>query len=107
APIAKTSLSFSPNFLTAALFDHFILNLVGAAVILASVLLFFVTLRHFKHSLRFGFDEKNLGKLITNGIFSISRNPFFLSVELYFIGVSLVITNIFFLSITFLAIVAI
>lgn len=107
APVTKVSLPFLPGFLTQELFDHLILNLAGTALILASMLLLFVTLRHFKDSLRFGFDEKNLGKLITNGIFSISRNPFFLSVELYFIGVSLLITNIFFLAITFLAIVAI
>lgn len=107
APLAKTSLSLLPRFLTHERWDFLILNIIGTAMILASLVLFFVTLRHFKDSLRIGFDENNLGKLITNGVFSWSRNPLFLSVELYFIGVSLLITNIFFLSIAPLAIVAI
>ncbi len=107
APASKTSLSFLPGAITDELFDHLILNIAGTAMILASLLLFFIMLRHFKNSLRFGFNEKNLGKLITNGVFSISRNPFFLSVELYFIGVSLLIANIFFLTVTLLAILAI
>ncbi len=56
-----------------------------------------ITLTHFNTSLRFGLDKNTRGKLITIGIFSISRNPFFLSLDIYFIGTAMVLPSIFFL----------
>jgi protein-S-isoprenylcysteine O-methyltransferase Ste14 len=35
--------------------------------------------------------------LITTGIFSLSRNPIFLSMNLYFLGTFLIYSNLFFL----------
>lgn len=107
SPLSKSSLSLLPAFLAHELFDAIVFNILGTAMVLAALVLFFITLRHFNDSLRIGLDENNLGKLITSGVFSLSRNPLFLSIELYFIGVSLLIPNIFFLSIALLAIVAI
>lgn len=37
------------------------------------------------------------GGLITTGIFSLSRNPIFLSMDLYFLGTFLIYSNLFFL----------
>lgn len=79
----------------------------GVAVILASLILMFITLLHFNTSFRFGMSEKNKGRLITTGIFSYSRNPFFLSIMLYFIGQALVFPSVLFIATALLAIISI
>ena len=76
-------------------------------VISISLVLFALTLSHFKNSLRFGIDEKNKGELITKGVFSLSRNPFFLSIDIYFAGIALLLPNLFFIGFSVLAIVSI
>jgi protein-S-isoprenylcysteine O-methyltransferase Ste14 len=52
-------------------------------------------------------NSKNLGELITTGVFSISRNPFFVSIIIYFTGISLFYPNPFFIAYTVLTIVSI
>jgi protein-S-isoprenylcysteine O-methyltransferase Ste14 len=46
------------------------------------------------NSWRIGIDEKNTTKLVTNGIFSVSRNPIFLGMLSTLFGLFLVIPNI-------------
>ena len=46
-------------------------------------------------SWRIGIDEKNKTKLVTKGVFSISRNPIFLGIMIANIGLFLVIPNAF------------
>jgi len=57
--------------------------------------------------LRFGLNENNRGKLINTGIFSVSRNPFFFSIILCFVGTALIFMNWFFIGFAVLAIVSI
>jgi protein-S-isoprenylcysteine O-methyltransferase Ste14 len=94
---------FSDQF-TAPLADYLFLDITGALVIFISLIFMALTLHHFKTSLRFGLNENNRGKLITSGIFSFSRNPFFLSIILYFLGTALVIPGWFFIGFAVLAI---
>ncbi|MGM0620026.1 MAG: methyltransferase family protein, partial [Bacteroidota bacterium] len=75
--------------------------------IFISLIFMALTLHHFKTSLRFGLNENNRGKLITTGIFSFSRNPFFFSIIIYFLGTALVFPNWFFIGFAVLAIVSI
>lgn len=65
------------------------MKIAGALIIIASLIFFLITIIHFKDSLRFGLDKNNRGKLITTGIFSISRNPFFLSLDICFAGIAI------------------
>tara|TARA_R110002051_G_scaffold18367_3_gene53108 strand:- start:272 stop:547 length:276 start_codon:yes stop_codon:yes gene_type:complete len=46
-------------------------------------------------SWRIGIDEDNKTKLVTNGMFSISRNPIFLGIMIANIGLFLIIPNAF------------
>ena len=109
--ILRTTFSFSfsvlPAIFTVKVFQSQILHITGSIVLLLSIVLWIVTLLHFKSSLRFGLDENTQGELITNGIFSVSRNPFFLSIDLYFLGVALIFPTCFFIAFTLLAIVSI
>ena len=86
-----------PKVLQSFLFNSDLIRLTGALVVLFSVYLMKTTLKDFGNSLRFGMNENNIGKLVTNGIFARSRNPFFLSLLLFFTGTTLIFPNLFFL----------
>lgn len=101
------SLDLLPGFLTAPLTNSYYLKGFGSTSIVIGLLGFTITLRHFGSSLRFGLNRNNKGKLVTTGIFSLSRNPFFLSLEFYFLGISLVLPSLFFLGFTLSAFIGI
>jgi len=103
----KINFSLLPKMLSNYLFEFQELQIAGAVLILFALILFFISLLHFGTSLRFGLDENNRGELITSGIFKRSRNPFFLSLDIYFLGIALLLPSAFFLFFALLAIVSI
>jgi protein-S-isoprenylcysteine O-methyltransferase Ste14 len=86
-----------PEWFTQNLSSSVALKISGGVVVSFSLILWVLTLLHFKDSLRFGLSDHNQGKLVTSGIFSFSRNPFFLSVDLYFLGLALLHSSLFFI----------
>ena len=103
----QIQLSFLPDKFTEMLFDSVSLQISGIVIVIFSILSLKITLIGFGESLRFGLDKNNKGKLVTKGIFSVSRNPFFLSLDLYFSGIALIFPNIFFIGFAILTIVSI
>lgn len=89
--------SLLPKGLTSFLFNSVAIRLTGVLAVFISVFILKITLRHFGNSLRFRLNESNIGKLVTTGIFARSRNPFFLSLLLFFSGTALVFPSFFFL----------
>jgi len=83
------SFSLIPEPVTIPLADSAILKISGFILVVISLVLFTLALLHFKESLRFGLNKNNQGELVTSGIFKFSRNPFFLSLDLYFTGLAL------------------
>lgn len=106
-PLLTISFSILPEYITTLLFESLYLKIAGILIITFSLVFFQITLFHFKKSLRFGLDQNNQGSLITTGVFSISRNPFFLSIEMYFLGIALLLPNIFFIGFSVLAVISI
>jgi len=90
-------LQFLPSVLVNPLFHHQIVGLAGVAIIVMSIFVFSLALVSFKSSWRVGIDTVAPGGLITTGIFSLSRNPIFLSMDLYFLGTFLIYSTPFFL----------
>ncbi|MBN2077573.1 MAG: isoprenylcysteine carboxylmethyltransferase family protein [Spirochaetes bacterium] len=68
------------------------------------LILFTAALFNFGSSWRVGIDKAHAGELVTRGVFSITRNPIFLFIDLYFLGTFLVYGNIFFLVSSIIAI---
>ena len=106
-PVFQLSISVLPKIFTKWLCESFLLQITGAVLIVLSITILTITLIHFDRSLRFGLDKNNPGKLITSGIFSISRNPFFLSLDIYFLGIALIFPSLFFICFAILTIVSI
>jgi protein-S-isoprenylcysteine O-methyltransferase Ste14 len=75
-----------PYPLGVRLIDSVGLKLLGVALVTAGFIIFVWALASFGNSWRVGIDEKAPGDLVTRGIFSVSRNPIFLFLDLYFIG---------------------
>jgi len=67
---------------------------VGITLCAISVVGFALTIVGFGDSFRVGIDENNPDKLITDGMFAISRNPIYVCFLLFFAGLFLVHCNI-------------
>ncbi len=72
-------------------------RIVGALLIFWGLAVFLLALRHLGASWRLGIDERTPGKLVTRGIYSITRNPIFVFFDLYFAGTFLVNGTLIFL----------
>lgn len=106
-PAFQLSFSLLPEMLVSLFVQSVLLNVVGIVIVSSSLVFLTFTLHHFRNSLRFGLNEDAPGKLITTGIFSISRNPFFLSLNLYFLGIAFLLPSLFLIGFAILSIVGI
>ena len=67
---------------------------VGFTLCMIALVGFFATLKSFGDSFRVGIDEKHPDKLVTSGMFALSRNPIYVSFLLFFSGMFLLYPNI-------------
>jgi protein-S-isoprenylcysteine O-methyltransferase Ste14 len=79
-------------------------KLIGVTLASLGLAIFAMAYVSFGDSWRVGFDVKRPGALVTNGIFSISRNPIYLSLDLLFMGIFLINGTLIFLMFAVLAI---
>ncbi len=100
-------LSILPKALSELVVESFLLQVAGIVFMSLSLFILIATLISFKNSLRYGMNSNNLGELVTNGIFAVSRNPFFISIELLLIGNSLFFPSLFLIGFAIAAIVSI
>ena len=91
------NIQFLPLVLFNQIFKNQIIQFAGATVIFVGLIVFCLSLISFNSSWRVGIDTVSPGDLITTGVFSVSRNPIFLSMDLYFLGTFLIYSNLFFL----------
>lgn len=68
-------------------------KIVGLIILMISVILFIISILTIKDNWRVGVCYDNQTKLVTNGIYKISRNPAFLSFDLLYIGLSIMFPN--------------
>ncbi len=87
--------------------EHDYLKYIGWGLLALSLVLVWVAQSQMANSWRIGIDENNKTELVTNGFFSISRNPIFLGVMIANVGLLLIIPNAFTLLIVSLSMVSI
>lgn len=80
---------------------------IGWFFLIISLIIVWIAQSNMANSWRIGIDEKNKTKLVTKGLFSISRNPIFLGIMIANIGLFLVIPNAFTLLIISLSTISI
>jgi protein-S-isoprenylcysteine O-methyltransferase Ste14 len=86
-----------PGAFAALLVDFAPLKLAGAALIVVGQIVFLLALLAFGDSWRVGLDKRSPGKLITGGVFAVTRNPIFLFLDLYLVGTFLINGTVIFL----------
>lgn len=80
-----------------SLVDSDALRLLGAVLIAAGLVIFICAFVSFGKSWRIGMDSDKPGELVTGGVFAISRNPIYVFIDLWFIGVFLINGTLVFL----------
>lgn len=83
------------------------LKYIGIVFCYIGLIIFLSALISFGQAWRIGIDEKDSNELITTGIFRYSRNPIFVFMDLYFLGITLIYPNIIFTVLTILTIIGI
>jgi protein-S-isoprenylcysteine O-methyltransferase Ste14 len=96
-----------PNIISKLLIDISWLKYIGILFCYVGLIIFLMALVSFGKSWRIGIDEKNSNELITTGIFKYSKNPIFLFMDLYFMGIMLIYPNIVFIVVTICVIIGI
>ena len=96
-----------PAPLNQVLVDSQISRTLGATLVFVGLLFFLGAFVSFGDSWRVGFDIKTPGKLVTGGIFAFSRNPIYVFLDLWFIGVFLMNGRLIFLIFAILTLIVI
>ena len=82
------------------LLDSILTKWIGLFLSFLAFGLLFSGLKNLGDSWRFGIDENQAGKLVTRGIYSVTRNPIYLFFNLWFLGTFLIHGTLVFLCFT-------
>lgn len=83
-----------PEVLIRLFWESDISGYFGLALCVIAITGFAVTLYNFGNSFRVGIDESKPDKLVTTGMFAISRNPIYVCFLMFFAGLFLIHRNI-------------
>ncbi len=89
------------KFLLKPVVESNVLPWIGVFVSSIGVVAFALSLISFGNSFRMGIDTENPDKLVTTGIFSVSRNPMYTAFIFFFLGLILAHPNIAFICVLF------
>lgn len=95
-----------PSPLDMQLISSPLAKVIGVGLSSLGLVVFAMAYVSFGDSWRVGFDEKSPGALVTTGVFSFTRNPIYLCLDLWFIGTFLINGTLIFLIFAVLAVAA-
>ena len=81
------------NFLIITQLDNHSLKYIGIALLITSLIWTIIAQGHMRNSWRIGIDTETKTELVTEGLFSISRNPIFFGMILSLVGLFLTTPN--------------
>ena len=99
-----TTFRLFPDSVDVQLFDSAAAKIVGGVLVTIGVIIFLWAFYSFGSSWRVGVDTETPGQLVTSGVFGWSRNPIYLFLNLWFIGVFLINGTLVFLVFALLAV---
>lgn len=111
AAVFSLSLKFGygilPEILTKNNFNSIYMKVAGAVLVFIGFSGVILATIFMKDSWRLGVDNAKSGNLITTGLLKFSRNPIYVSLEIYFLGTWMIYSNLLFLFFLIFAIVVI
>lgn len=99
-----SSFRIFPSSLDSQLLNSFSAKIVGVTLITSGLVILGSAYASFGDSWRVGFDVKTPGALVTTGTFARSRNPIYVFLDLWFIGVFLINGTLIFLVFALMAV---
>jgi protein-S-isoprenylcysteine O-methyltransferase Ste14 len=100
-----TSFRIFPSPLDMQLIDSTAARVIGVLLVIFGFVILVWAFISFGASWRVGLDVKTPGELVTTGLFAVSRNPIYIFLNLWFVGVFLINGTLIFLIFALLAIV--
>src|SRR5688572_9970799 len=101
-----SSVRILPEAFHYQLFDSFPAQIAGVLLISGCLIVFILAFFNFGDSWRVGVDYETPGALVTSGVFALTRNPIYVFIDSWFIGVFLINGTLIFLVLAVLAIAA-
>lgn len=101
-----SSVRILPEAFHYQLFNSFPAKIAGLLLISGGLIIFIFAFFNFGDSWRVGVDYETPGALVTRGIFSLTRNPIYVFIDSWFIGIFLINGTLIFLVLAVLAIAA-
>ncbi len=98
---------FAPERVPISFLHLQLVKILGVVLACVGLLIFVLAFFSFGDSWRIGIDRKTAGRLVTGGIFAVSRNPIYVAFDLLTIGVFLMNGTWFFLIFALIAIVVV
>lgn len=96
-----------PSPLDTVLLDSNLAKMIGVTLISIGLIVFVGAFVSFGDSWRVGFDTKTPGALVTTGLFAFTRNPIYVFIDLWFLGIFLINGRLIFLIFAALAFAAV
>jgi protein-S-isoprenylcysteine O-methyltransferase Ste14 len=91
---ASVAIGVSPNAMGALEWaNHSWLNLLGAILLVVTLVWVVIAQANMGQSWRIGIDQKVASKLVTSGLFARSRNPIFLGMRINMLGLFFILPN--------------
>jgi protein-S-isoprenylcysteine O-methyltransferase Ste14 len=88
--LREPGIQIFPSFLEMNLIDSPILKIAGATLIVLGFVVYTFAWTGLGNSWRVGIDKSSPGALITGGIYSLSRNPIYVFIDVYFTSTFLI-----------------
>ena len=79
-----------PAVFDVRVFESGIARIAGVLLVAFALVIFALAFLSFGNSWRVGMDTQTPGALVTRGTFALTRNPIFVSLDLWFIGIFLI-----------------
>ncbi|HEX8843745.1 MAG TPA: isoprenylcysteine carboxylmethyltransferase family protein [Pyrinomonadaceae bacterium] len=99
-----SSFHIFPSPLDRQLIDSTAARIIGVLLVTFGLVILIYAFISFGNSWRVGFDVNTPGELVTTGMFAVSRNPIYLFLNLWFVGIFLINGTLIFLIFALLAI---
>lgn len=103
---SRAALPIFPSPLDTMLINSMAAKIAGVALSTLGMVMFMMAYVSFGDSWRMGFDVSKPGPMVTKGVFALTRNPIYLFLDLWFIGIFLINRRLMFLIFAVLAVIA-